>query len=136
MIINHHYTINYRPTNDFLFRFDNGHVSYQGYEITFNKTALDLASIDLKNDPTTRQTVLVNSLGFMGDSNACLVYVQLQIVEERLVLIANFRSQSHRYGRPTDDKLLNYIATSILKNLGNIKHADILVNVGNYHDNS
>lgn len=134
MKINHHYEIQHEKVINFPFNFDNGHVSYPGYKITFGDTPLDLVALALQNNPADRQVVLNNSMGMFSDnSNPCLVYVQFQIVSDVLVLIANFRSQSEKYGRVTDDWLLRYIASRVNEVL-KMKFIKIYVNVGNYHD--
>lgn len=79
-----------------------------------------------------RQAVIVVNDG--ASFMSCLISIQFQKIDNILYVIANFRSQCKINGRPNDSRMLQHIATKIMRQL-ELKKYKIFVNVGNYHIN-
>jgi len=128
--INYHYTISFKEVNSFEFiKYNNivDETCYQHRVIPhFNKIVNNL-----KFSPSSRQEVIVTN---NMKNNACLISLQFQIIKQKLIVIANFRSQCKINGRPNDTKMLRYFATSVMKDL-KLSKFKIFVNAGNYHVN-
>jgi thymidylate synthase len=128
--INYHYSIYYKPLYHFDFVQYNPIVDETCYQY---RVLPRLPSIieQLQLPDCKRRCVIMTH---NNANDACLISLQFQIVNERLVLIANFRSQCKVNGRPYDSMMLRFIATQVLKAL-NLKRFIIYCNVGNYHHN-
>lgn len=127
--INYHYTISYKPIYNFLFlRYGVDETCYDNRIIT----TLPIVVERLKQRPDSRQEVIITNKQYKN--YACLISLQFQIVKNRLIMIANFRSQCRLNGRPSDTVMMRYVATLVMFALG-LKKYKIYVNVGNYHDN-
>jgi len=131
--INYHYTISFKPVYDFKF------IAYTNTIIVDEECYayrvlpyLDTVKERLKNKPNSRQEVIVTHKQFKND--ACLISIQFLIVKNKLILIANFRSQCAINGRPNDTQMLRHFATLLMNDLG-LKKFKIYVNVAQYHKN-
>jgi len=129
--INYHYTIYHKEVDTFNFIQYNYLVDetcYYDRVMTHINTIIE----HLLDRPNSRQEVIVTHKQFKN--YACLISLQFQIVNNRLVVIANFRSQCAINGRPNDTPMLQYIATQVMRRVG-VRRFIIYVNVGNYHEN-
>jgi len=127
--INYHYTIPFKDVNHFKFQYYG--VDETEYEELLIPPLNKIISI-LQENSKSRQAVLVPHKQF--NNYSCLLSIQYQIIEEELIVIANFRSQCSINGRPSDSLMIQYISNIIRKELGLNKYK-IYVNVGNYHYN-
>jgi thymidylate synthase len=130
-LLNYHYTIYYKPLYHFDFVQYNSIVDETCYKQRVEPRLPNVISL-LNRTPNSRQSVIITNDMF---NNACLLSLQFQIANERLVVIANFRSQCKVNGRPYDSMMLRYFATQVLRGLP-LKKFIIYVNVGNYHVNN
>ena len=126
--INYSYTIGYKPLCCY-------HFLHYGVDETCYKHRIlphiDDAVKELLKNPISRHATIVT----LTETNyACLISLQFQIVKNKLIMIANFRSQCKTNGRPSDTVMLRWIATKVMKML-ELKRFKIYVNVANYHDN-
>ena len=117
MRINYHYSIRYKPI--YLFSF----VKYNKYvDLTLYKkyilNQIDDAVDSLIENNSSRQAVMAINRGIKEHCSCCLS-LQFQIVKKRLILIANYRSQCKKYGRPIDEIMLRFLVTFFLKKLKN-----------------
>lgn len=129
-IINHHYTIFYKPLYHFDFVKYNPIVDESEYNQRITPHLQRIIE-HLKDNSKSRQEVIVTNDMY---NNACLISLQFQIVNNKLIVIANFRSQCEVNGRPYDSMMLRYFATLVSQGLSLNKFI-IYVNVGNYHIN-
>jgi len=126
--LNYRYTIKPKMVDDFQFlQYGVDEVCYQQRIIPHLNTIVDV----LKAQPKSRQaTITTNN----NTNYACLLSIQFQIIKDKLIVTANFRSQCKTNGRPSDTEMLRYISTLVMKGL-NLRTYRIYVNVGNYHHN-
>jgi thymidylate synthase len=129
--INYHYTIYYKPLYHFDFVQYNPIVDETEYEGRIDPYIPKIVQ-HLKDRPDSRQEVIATH---NNTNDACMVSIQFQIVNNRLVVIANFRSQCKINGRPYDSMMLRYYATKVVRALS-LKSFIIYCNVGNYHINN
>lgn len=128
-IINHHYTIPYTELSSF----------------DWNTRPIDIITYkpriipklpriiqSLQKPYNDRQAVIVinGEESFMS----CLLTIQFQKVDKVLYVIANYRSQCEVNGRPNDSRMLQYLASIVMRSTG-LESYHIDVNVGNYHIN-
>ena len=87
---------------------------------------------NLLERPNSRQEVIVVNQEL--ENNSCLISLQFQIVDNELLVSANYRSQCKVNGRPVDTLMLEYVSylvTSFLR----LESYSVRVNVANYHRN-
>ena len=127
-IINYHYIIPYKEVESFEFIKYNEIVNEECYK---KRILPKLPKIidTLINTPQSRQAVIVCNNEV---NNACLISLQFQIENKKLIVIANFRYQCEVNGRPYDTEMLQYIGTLVSRGCSTNKYK-IYVNVGNYH---
>jgi thymidylate synthase len=133
--INYSYTIGFKPVHSYDFIQYNDVVDETCYAHRV-LPYLDRVITNLRNKPYSRQEVIVTNT---STNYACLISMQFLINtdwlnRDRLVLIANFRSQCRLNGRPADTEMLRYFSTIVMKALG-LKRFVIYCNVANYHSN-
>jgi thymidylate synthase len=126
--INYHYTIYNKPLYHYDFVKYNEIVDETCYKYRVEPRLPDIIN-NLRRTPNSRQEVIMTH---NNENYACLLSLQFQIDYNRLVLIANFRSQCAVNGRPYDSMMLRYFATQASRALS-LKTFIIYVNVGNYH---
>lgn len=127
--INYHYTISYKPVCCFRYlRYGVDETAYRERIFPYINKVVE----DLQTRPDSRQEVIVTHTNF--NNYACLISLQFQIVKNKLIMIANFRSQCEVNGRPADTEMLRSISYRVMKML-KLKRYKIYVNVGNYHIN-
>lgn len=128
--LNFHYTIYYKPLYHFDFVKYNEIVDETEYA---ERTDPYIPKViqHLKDRPNSRQEVITTH---NNSNDACLISLQFLVVNNRLVVIANFRSQCRINGRPYDSMMLRYIATLISRALS-LNSFIIYCNVAQYHEN-
>lgn len=87
----------------------------------------------LHKEYNNRQAVIV--VNGEEDFMSCLLTIQFQKIDSILYVIANYRSQCKKNGRPNDSLMLQYISSIIMRATG-LTSYNIQVNVGNYHVNN
>lgn len=128
--INYHYTIRFKDITNFLFiPYGVDETCYKYRILPYLEFVID----ELKKKPNNRQSVISTHTTFKN--YACLISLQFQIVKNKLIVTANFRSQCKTNGRPADTVMLQYIANKVRREL-KLKKYKIYVNVANYHDNT
>ena len=126
--INYSYTIGYKPLCCFHFLHYGVDEKCYKYRILPH---IDSVVKELLRKPESRHATIVT----LTETNyACLISLGFQIVRNRLVVCATFRSQCAKNGRPSDTVMLRWIATKVMKML-NLKRFKIYVTVYNYHIN-
>lgn len=127
-IINFSYEFPFSRVEKFSYSSGNLLVRYDGYEEMEKK--LDQVIKTLLSNPGSRQAVITlnRDISYMS----CLLSVQWLIEEGKIHCVANFRSQHHLLGRPSDCEFLNFLTTKIQTRLI-MPVARICVNVGDYH---
>lgn len=132
-LINHSYTFEFQPEYEFEYGRANEIVGYEGYEDL--EKEIPIIAKQIKENQSTRQAILTLNKGIKYMS--CLVSIQWVVDNSRLYCIATFRSQHAELGRPSDEKLLNYLCTDLLTRLWfhglEFDFKTINVNVADYH---
>lgn len=128
--INYHYSIPFKEVDSFEFKAYNPIVDETCYKYRIGTYLPNVIEL-LKDCPDSRQALITTHNNY---NNACLSSLHFQIVNKKLIVIANFRSQCKVNGRPYDTLMLQYISTKTMQALG-LKHYKVYVNVGNYHIN-
>ena len=122
--LNYHYTIRFKDITSFLF------LQYGVNEECYKHRIIPrLSSVieELKRNPLSRHATIVT---LTNDNYACLISLQFQVVKNKLIMIANFRSQCKTNGRPADTVMQQYIANKVRREL-KLKEYKIYVNVAN-----
>lgn len=128
--INYHYSIPYKEVNVFEFKKYNDVVDLTSYYFLIIPRLLSLSEQLLKNPNSRQEVIVVHSLL----NKTCLISLQFLIIDKELVMIANYRSQCEKNGRPIDTQMLRYVATQVMRRL-ELERFKIYVNVGHYHIN-
>lgn len=128
--INYHYSIPFKEVDSFEFKVYNSIVDETCYKYRVGTYLNNIVAI-LKDNSDSRQALISTHNNY---NNACLSSLHFQIVDKKLIVIANFRSQCKINGRPYDTLMLQYITTQTMRALS-LKRYKLYVNVGNYHIN-
>lgn len=131
MKLNYHYKIRFKKVYEFEFKRYNAIVDLTEYK---DRIMPQLQSVcnKLYRDNSNRRAIIIVDTN--PKDRSCLTYIQFQIYKNKLIVIANFRSQCKTNGRPVDSQMLRFISTIVMREL-NLEKYKIFVNVGNYHTN-
>lgn len=127
--INYHYRVKFKEVDEF--NWNCKPINVTTYEPRI-MPKIDRILTTLRKPYNNRQAVIV--VNGEEKDNSCLISIQFQNIDNELIVIANYRSQCKINGRPNDSRMLQYVSTIVMRNLG-LKRYSIFVNVGNYHIN-
>jgi hypothetical protein len=141
-VINHFYEVPYTNVHyhlDFSHLFEGSFPLIGNYSGDYKRTATQLIDKILesikKNNITNRQMIVYN----LSDTHInCMSTLQFLSTGSEHFLVANFRSQHEKYGRPHDEDYLRWVMQNIedILYLHDIpmQQFTIMVNVNDYHD--
>lgn len=132
-IYNHTYKIHFKSGVKFDFKRTYPHLSYEGYKKPIYRQ-LPYIIKTLIDDPKSRRAVIVVNHK-NEEPNACLLSIQflIDVNENKMIVIANFRSQCEYFGRPNDEKLILSVIDYVQDRIGYYDKTEIFCNVANYH---
>ena len=131
--INHSYKINWISVDEFDYRLhENELIKYDAY-LNMESKVINLSNV-INSNTESRQAICYAD----GVENpACLTSIQFLIKDKSVNMICSFRSQHETLGRPSDEKMLNFLATKFIDNIDkniDIDSINIICNVADYHN--
>ena len=130
MEINFTYKVPYKPNMGYEFTQYDDEIGVEAYK---EPLMAEMEAVTKKLKENKHSRVAVAQL-FSQEFKSCLLTIQFQFVDDKLVLIANYRSQAAVY-RARDEELMTYLASYVLNwlHLDLNSEVEIICNVGNYH---
>lgn len=128
--INFQYTIKWETVDVFDYRlFENDLIQYDAY-LNMESKVKHLSTIINKDKDSRRAICFADGV----ENPACMSSIQFLINDKMLYMIASFRSQHEKLGRPSDEIMLKFLATKFINELKHdVNEIYIICNVADYH---